>query len=235
MVPVSHLQPQIRVSFVLHPARRERSQKERFFNPVENRAGCACNGLTPSNAACICSCTGNPKTRAKSGVDGHNYNTLVVGGLENWLKPTDRSHSSTREKKDYRESGREREREREREHTRSPTRAPVRMKATYTEFLRVSSRTVVSSNPPRARSMTDSPTDLTADQAPLEASERARNAPYTARGNRGRAKGEQLKNNRQRRLHNTLQDYRACVHQTLTMDGWRPECIQKNCVVQVVT
>jgi hypothetical protein len=166
MVPVSHLQPQIRVSFVLRPARRERSQKERFFNPVENRAGCACNGLTPSNAACICSCTGNPKTRAKSGVDGHNYNTLVVGGLENCLKPTDRSHSSTREKKDYRESGRERE------HTRSPTRAPVRMKATYTEFLRVSSRTVVSSNPPRARSMTDSPTDLTADQSTTR-SERA--------------------------------------------------------------
>lgn len=35
---------------------------------------------------------------------------LWVGGLENCLKPTDRSHSSTREKKDYRESGRGRER-----------------------------------------------------------------------------------------------------------------------------
>jgi hypothetical protein len=196
MVPVFHLQPQIRVSFVLRPARRERSQKERFFNPVENRAGCACNGLTPSNAACICSCTGNPKTRAKSGVDGHNYNTLVGRGPGK-LPKTYRSLSFEYEGK----KGLPREREREREHTRSPTRAPVRMKATYTEFLRVSSRTVVSSHPPRARSMTDSPTDFTADQAPLEASERARNAPCTARGNRGRAKGEQVQNNRQRRLH----------------------------------
>jgi hypothetical protein len=168
MVPVFHLQPQIRVSFVLRPARRERSQKERFFNPVENRAGCACNGLTPSNAACICSCTGNPKTRAKSGVDGHNYNTLVGRGPGK-LPKTYRSLSFEYEGK----KGLPREREREREHTRSPTRAPVRMKATYTEFLRVSSRTVVSSHPPRARSMTDSPTDFTADQAPLEASERA--------------------------------------------------------------
>lgn len=74
------------------------------------------------------------------------------------------------------------------------------MKATYTEFLRVSSRTVVSNNPPRARSITDSPGDLTADQSTTR-SERARNALCTARGNRGRAKGEQVQNNTQRRLH----------------------------------
>jgi hypothetical protein len=38
-------------------------------------------------------------------------------------------------------------------------------------------------------------------KAPLGESKQARNAPCTTRGNRGRAKGEQVQNNTQRRLH----------------------------------